>query len=179
MKIRLSLQLGLLNLELGIEPKAFTETELACSTVTLRRGFIFLWFNLKSIGMIDNNHLLCKKTGFMSCDNSMCLSALLSCLARRLRVATPLFPYDERPRGPNRVLSKSCLTSAEESGTDISSGNQRRFPARIWLDSAVSQTVLGRLNPSEEGNKCKFNIWGLFEVHLHLNECDRTWNDPC
>lgn len=58
------------------------------------------------------------------------------------------------------------------------SGNQRRVPARIWLDSAVSQMVLGRLNPSEEGNKCKFNFWGLFEVHLHLNECDRTWNDP-
>lgn len=80
---------------------------------------------------------------------------------------------------PSRVLSKSCLTSAEESGTDTCQETSAGVPAQIWLDCAVSQMVLGRLNLSEEGNKCKFNIWGLFEVHLHLNECDRTWNDPC
>lgn len=79
----------------------------------------------------------------------------------------------------SRVLSKSCLTSAEESGTDTCQETSVGFLLESGWISAVSQMVLGRLNPSEEGNKCKFNIWGLFEVHLHLTECDRTWNDPC
>lgn len=107
----------------------------------------------------------------------MCLSALLSFLARA--VATPLFPHDERApqAAPSTFQELSHVCRGKWHGH--LSGNQRRVPARIWLDSAVSQMVLGRLNLSEEGNKCKFNIWGLFEVHLHLNECDRTWNDPC
>jgi len=45
----------------------------------------------------------------MHCDKWMCLSALLSFLARRLRVATPLFPYDEKPRGRSENFPRVVL----------------------------------------------------------------------
>lgn len=77
----------------------------------------------------------------------------------------------------SRVLSKSCLTSAEESGMDTCQETSAGF---LFKSGQILQWVRWCSGgwPSEEGNKCKFNIWGLFEVSLHLNECDRTWNDP-
>lgn len=37
----------------------------------------------------------------------MCLSALLSSWACRLKVATPLFPYDEKPQGPAEYFPRA------------------------------------------------------------------------
>lgn len=88
------------------------------------------------------------------------LSALLSSSPRGPTVATPLFPHEEKARGPGRVLSKSCFTSAEESGTDTCQETSARFLLESGLDFVVSQMVLGRRNPSEEGTKCKLYYLG-------------------
>lgn len=51
-----------------------------------------------------------QKIKFMRDDSIMHLSAFQNCLACRLRATTPLFPYDEKPRGPveyfPRVVSR-------------------------------------------------------------------------
>ena len=127
--------------------------------------------------MIDNNHLLCKRLDLWRL-TILCVWVLSwAPWLAGWESPHPCFLMMKSTKGqPSTFQELSHVCRGKWHGH--LSGNQRRVPARIWLDSAVSQMVLGRLNPSEEGNKCKFNFWGLFEVHLHLNECDRTWNDP-
>lgn len=70
----------------------------------------------------------------------------------------------------------SCLTSAEESGTNVC--QEKNNVGGCCSNLVESGGVREADPPYEEENECKFNIKGLFEVHCKLNESDGTWNDP-
>lgn len=187
LKIGFSLEFGLPNLHLGIAPINITEWEshatLQLSTRCSKAqwhwdesfSYDYIWKQSGWIELTDNSDLLWK-IEFTKDDKSIYTSVrppeLFGLQAEGCHALVSLRRKTLRASGER---SKNRLTSAEESGTDT----RQETDAGLLLESVVTQTVLGRLKPSDGGNQCKFNIWGSFEVHLYLNECDRTWDDPC